>query len=61
MDNIYPKCCLCGCTPSKGLYDGLRLNGKFICSDCEEHIMEVEIGSEEYYRSIQNMRAILYG
>lgn len=61
MKNIYPKCALCGGIPSNGLYDGFRLNGKFVCSICEAHILFDEIASSEYRRNIMNIRAMLYG
>lgn len=58
--NIFPKCSLCGKVPRNGLYDGFRLNRKFICSDCEEHIVRSGIGSLDYYKNICDIRAILY-
>lgn len=59
MNNIYPKCTLCGGNPTNGLYDGIRLYGMFICSGCEQHIIRSENDSMEYQHNIQLIRAFL--
>jgi len=60
MDNIYPKCALCGSTPAFGLYDGFRLGKKFVCSGCEEKIVAADINQHQYTIHIQNMKKLLY-
>lgn len=61
MNNIYPKCTICKETPLGGLYDGMRLAHRIICSSCERQIIEAKIGSVAYQRNIQNIRKILFG
>lgn len=60
MNNIYPKCFICGQAPGNGLYDGVRLNHKFICSRCEEHIVGTNSGTAAYLENICYIKAILY-
>lgn len=60
MSNIYPKCRCCGEPPNKGLYDGFRLQGQFICSGCEQQIIGAEPDSGQYLRNIQAIRRILF-
>jgi hypothetical protein len=60
MNNIYPKCFVCGQTPGNGLYDGIRLNRKLICSRCEDHIISTESGTMEYLENIRHIKEILY-
>jgi hypothetical protein len=60
LNNIYPKCHICGNTPSKGLFDGFRLEGKFICAVCEAGILVSDMGTQEYQTYMQSIREILY-
>ncbi len=61
MNNVFPKCKLCGSNPRYGLYDGFRLGKKFICSACEQRIIHADIGDFEYDRNIGNIKKLLYG
>ena len=61
MNNLYPKCSICGVTPPEGLYDGIRLTGKFICSGCENHIIAVAPYTEGYCENVQTVRKLIYG
>ncbi|NLP44520.1 MAG: inhibitor of sigma-G Gin [Peptococcaceae bacterium] len=60
MDKIYPRCAICDQIPTKGLFDGFRLNGRFICSVCEKRIITAESGDMEYLKNMRNIRFILY-
>ncbi|KUO60484.1 MAG: hypothetical protein APF84_06400 [Gracilibacter sp. BRH_c7a] len=60
MNNLYPKCSICGQTPAKGLRDGFRLANRFICSRCETQIVVTNIEAVEYERNIQNIRKLIY-
>jgi len=51
---------MCGRIPVNGLYDGFRLNKKFICSACEKRIVTAELGDLEYMANVRLIRAILY-
>jgi len=60
MDNVFPKCVLCGKTPVLGLYDGFRLGKKFICSACEEKITETKVDCLQYQLTVQNIKKLLF-
>jgi hypothetical protein len=60
MSNIWPKCVICGNSPECGLYDGLRLAKKFICSKCAAQINHIELGTDEYQALAQNIKQILF-
>lgn len=49
QNKIYPLCALCGQVPSGGLHDGLRIMGKFICSDCESTLCTLECDDPRYH------------
>ncbi len=61
MDNIYPKCSICQEVPLNGLFDGIRLNGKLICTACEKQILRSQMGTPNYDQNMSNIRKILYG
>lgn len=58
---ILPVCHACGSVPRYGLYDGFRLKGAFFCSDCEDKMFTVEIGSAEYEKLVCDVRTLLFG
>lgn len=60
MHNLYPKCSICGDTPTKGLYDGFVLVKKFVCSRCEDHII-TSLDYVQYKENVYQIRKILYG
>ncbi|ADY54538.1 Sigma-G inhibitor, Gin [Syntrophobotulus glycolicus DSM 8271] len=60
MNNIYPKCMICGKNPEQGLHDGLWLYRKFICSNCENSLISVE-EQKDYDHTINVIKAILFG
>ncbi len=61
MNNLYPKCSICGQTPSKGLHDGFRLAKRFICSRCETQIVITNTEAVEYEHNIQSIKKVIYG
>lgn len=61
MNNLYPKCSICGGTPTEGLYDGFRLAKKFICSRCENRIVITSMDTLEYLDNVYSIRKLLYG
>ncbi len=60
MSNICPKCSFCGQVPANGFYDGLFLQGRFICSLCEKKLLAAGPDELSYAEQIQNIRAILF-
>ena len=61
MNNLYPKCTICGHTPPNGLHDGFRLANRFICSRCETQIVFTDTEAVEYEYNIQSIRKVIYG
>lgn len=57
---ILPVCHACGCVPRYGLYDGFRLKRAFFCSECEDKMFTVEIGSAEYAKFVGDVRTLLF-
>ncbi|NLL52647.1 MAG: hypothetical protein GX248_08095 [Peptococcaceae bacterium] len=60
MHNVFPKCEICGLIPYFGLYDGLRLGKKFICSQCEKQILQTKAQDPQYQVNVQNIKRIIY-
>ncbi|NLI91706.1 MAG: hypothetical protein GX434_05715 [Peptococcaceae bacterium] len=60
MNNVFPKCVICGNHPENGLYDGIRLASRFICSVCEDNIIQSNAHTNEYQDIVQAVKRILY-
>ncbi|MDD2233316.1 MAG: sigma factor G inhibitor Gin [Desulfitobacteriaceae bacterium] len=58
--NIYPLCYHCGKIPELGLYDGFRIRGKFFCSSCEQAIVTMETGTQEYQDTLACIRKAIF-
>ncbi|HEX3015260.1 MAG TPA: sigma factor G inhibitor Gin [Desulfobacteria bacterium] len=56
--NLLPVCIICGQTPSLGIMDGVILKGKFLCSNCEQHILSLEVDSADYEQVVEKLRPI---
>ncbi len=57
---LYPTCYRCGQVPPRGLYDGLRIRGRFFCSSCEHEFLTVKIDSEDYLKVLFSIREALF-
>ncbi len=57
---IYPICHACGKVPNAGLYDGFRLHRGFICSNCRDEMVSLEIGCQRYEQFKDIVRGILF-
>ncbi|QGU00588.1 hypothetical protein SYNTR_1994 [Candidatus Syntrophocurvum alkaliphilum] len=53
---ILPVCGLCGNVPNEGLRDGIKLKKLFICTQCENDIVNLEVGSEGYERLLERIK-----
>jgi Inhibitor of sigma-G Gin. len=58
--NIYPVCYHCGKIPELGLYDGFRIRGKFFCSSCEQGILAIEAGTQDYQDILACIRKAIF-
>jgi len=56
---LLPRCYLCGEVPSQGIHGGVKIRKAFICSDCEQDIVHMEVGSVPYQTVINKLREIL--
>jgi hypothetical protein len=59
-NKVYPICAICGNNPEYGLYDGFRINGKFICSKCEAELIGCR-KEEEYDITLKAVKNVLFG
>ncbi len=59
-NNIYPCCALCHQIPSGGLHDGLRIMGRFICSDCERTLVALPCDDERYGHFVQLLKTAFH-
>lgn len=57
---ILPVCKKCGRVPANGMYDGIRLKGAFICTNCEKEIARTEVGAEDYQEVKAFIHSILF-
>ncbi|RNC28650.1 MAG: hypothetical protein AWM53_01310 [Candidatus Dichloromethanomonas elyunquensis] len=60
MNNIFPKCAICGENPKNGLFDGIRLANRLICSYCEGSIIASQPDTSEYQSIVNCIKRILY-
>lgn len=56
---LLPRCYLCGEVPSQGIHGGVMIRKAFICCDCEQDIVHMEVGSNHYQIVINKLREIL--
>ncbi len=58
---VLPVCFLCCKVPSEGIKSGFFLKGVFICSDCEQELINSKPEEkEEYMLTIAKLRNILF-
>lgn len=56
---LLPRCYLCGEVPSLGIHGGVIIRKAFICSACEQDIVNLEVGSTHYQMVINKLKKIL--
>lgn len=57
---VLPVCYRCAQVPSKGLYDGFRVEGMFFCSECQQELFRAEQGSPEYQEFLFLFKGLLF-
>lgn len=58
MTKILPICLICKETPLNGMRDGIMIGGKFICSTCEEDIVNISYHDDSYYDLLNSLKKI---
>jgi len=56
---LLPRCYLCGEVPSQGIHGGVKIRKAFICCECEQDIVNMEVGSIYYQTVINKLKEIL--
>lgn len=58
---VLPVCYLCNKVPEDGIRSGFFLKGIYICSECEESLINSKPGEkDEYMLTIAKLRYILF-
>lgn len=57
-ENILPVCSICNQVPSLGIKGVIKVGRAWICWECEQDIMLLEIGSPGYGVMIEKIRSI---
>ena len=47
-NNLFPRCLICGVTPETGIIGGVQLRKRFLCSECQERILNASIEDPFY-------------
>jgi len=56
---LLPQCYFCGEVPSQGIHGGVIIKKAFICSACEENIVNLKVGSTNYRAVVNKLKEIL--
>lgn len=55
---LLPRCHLCGNVPEKGIRGGVKIKRVFICEQCEQQIVTLQIGTDNYQYLIEELKKI---
>lgn len=58
-DNLLPRCAICENVPAEGIAGGMKIRRAFICNQCEEKIVTMDVGSQEYHAMVSTIKSIL--
>ena len=56
---ILPRCQICSQVPKGGIRGGIKLKKAFICTQCEQEIANVEVGTAYYQILLDKIKKIL--
>jgi hypothetical protein len=55
---ILPRCHICSEVPPLGIRGGIRLKKTFICSACEQQLVQTEVATAQYLRILEKLKEI---
>ncbi|MGE5379843.1 MAG: sigma factor G inhibitor Gin [Methylocystaceae bacterium] len=55
---LLPRCGLCGQVPSRGIRGGYMISHIFVCYGCEESIINLVMGSENYKSYLEKLHGL---
>lgn len=56
---LLPRCIVCEQVPSGGIRGGIRVKKAFICTPCEQQLMQSDVGSIKYHIILEKIKQIL--
>ncbi|PKM77479.1 MAG: hypothetical protein CVU90_06425 [Firmicutes bacterium HGW-Firmicutes-15] len=56
---ILPRCRICSQVPKEGIRGGIKLRKAFICTQCEQEITNIDVGSANYQILLEKIKRIL--
>ncbi|MGB4018561.1 MAG: sigma factor G inhibitor Gin [Syntrophomonadaceae bacterium] len=56
---LLPRCYFCGEVPALGIHGGVMIKKAFICSACEQDIVNLQVDSTNYRAVINKLKEIL--
>ncbi|HHW62197.1 MAG TPA: hypothetical protein GX404_09860 [Syntrophomonadaceae bacterium] len=58
-NNLLPRCAICEDVPVKGIAGGMKIRRAFICNQCEQKIVTMDVESQEYHAMVSTIKNIL--
>lgn len=55
---LLPRCGLCGKVPTRGIRGGYMISRIFVCYGCEESIINLVMGSENYQSYLEKLHGL---
>lgn len=55
---LLPRCCFCSQVPREGIHGGMIIRKAFICCACEQEIVNLDVGSNQYQMVVNKLKEI---
>jgi superfamily II helicase len=55
---VLPRCCVCNQVPAEGIKAVIRVGNAWICNQCEQEIVQLEVGSPDYGVILDKIRRV---
>lgn len=56
---LLPRCILCEQVPNDGIRGGIRVKRAFICTKCEQQLIQSDVSSIDYQKILEKIKMIL--
>lgn len=56
---LLPRCAICEEVPFEGIKGGYLINKYFVCTKCEQKIINTEVGSTAYHEILELVKRII--